>query len=337
MRGRWRVRTSVAAIAWAAISLGAPRPTIAQAASAPGSRGRMVEVGDMSFRIVCEGSGGPTVVVETGAGQWSLGWAGIQEALASDLRVCTYDRRGLGLSSDGSGPVVYSAGAAADDLHRILEAAGEAPPYILVGHSFGGYVVRIFADRHPDLVAGVALVESGHEDQWTELPVEVSDFIANGTSQLGQFQRALEAGAVTGDALPPHPVFSSRADWDAEYRDVMTRPSHIAAQIGTIRDMPVSLRELREVGDLGDLPLLVISAENSFEAFPNAPIPFGEANAAWMRLQRKLPALSRRSWQVLSRTGTHNVNWVDPSVVTDGLRALADTVRANGTKPAGHR
>ncbi len=295
----------------------------------PAPPGRIIAVDGVRFHLNCQGQGSPTFVVENGAGGWSIAWSGIQDSMAQSVRFCTFDRAGHGWS--GPSPAPRRASIMVDELHGALHTAGESGPFVLVGHSFGGYLVRIYADRYPTDVGGIALVESAQEDQWTKLPPEVNAFIDAGVAQLEQAARAVDAGMVRPEMLPPHPVYNQRPDWDSSYRAVSTTPAHYQALIATIQLMPESVQDLRTTGSLGDLPLLVISAGNSFGAFLNSPIPQPAANTKWMELQRRLVKLSTRSRHVIDETATHNINWDNPALIVQELRILADTVRDRST------
>jgi pimeloyl-ACP methyl ester carboxylesterase len=124
--------------------------------------GRLVEVGGRRVHLWPAGDGGPTVVVVPALGTSGLEWTRIRRALAPDATVVLYDRAGLGWSDPGPRP--RTAGRIADELHDLLQAAGVPPPYLLVGHSLGGLVVRLHAARHPDQVAAAVLVDPTPED-----------------------------------------------------------------------------------------------------------------------------------------------------------------------------
>jgi pimeloyl-ACP methyl ester carboxylesterase len=109
------------------------------------------------------GSGTPTVVLEAGLGGSSEAWRDVQPSLGRLTRTCAYDRAGLG--SSVARPGIHDAGDEIEDLERLLGRAGIAPPYVLVGHSYGGRLVRLFAHAHPHEVAGVVLVDSVGRDQ----------------------------------------------------------------------------------------------------------------------------------------------------------------------------
>jgi pimeloyl-ACP methyl ester carboxylesterase len=132
---------------------GLPPPYFAQ--------GARVDLGDRSLYIDCRGTGSPTVVLEAGSGSDSATWSAVHDAIAATTRTCAYDRAGRG-RSDSRDP--HTLGDAATDLRSLLDAAGEQPPFVLVGHSLGGSYARVFATMYPDIVAGAVLVDSFEPD-----------------------------------------------------------------------------------------------------------------------------------------------------------------------------
>ena len=126
--------------------------------------GRLVALGGgRSLYLKCMGSGSPTIVLEAGFGGNSDNWRDVQPELARTARTCSYDRAGLGNSV--AMPGVHSAADEVRDLHRLLTAAHVAPPYVIVGHSYGGLLARLFAHEHPAETAGVVLVDAVGRDQ----------------------------------------------------------------------------------------------------------------------------------------------------------------------------
>jgi pimeloyl-ACP methyl ester carboxylesterase len=124
--------------------------------------GTLVDIGGRRMHILCQGNAaGPSVVIEQGAASPSLVWWPVQAAIAKFARVYTYDRAGF-LWSDAA-----KSGRSLDDrvadLYVLLKRAEVPPPYVLVGHSMGGMLVRRFARAYPDLVAGLVLVDSPDE------------------------------------------------------------------------------------------------------------------------------------------------------------------------------
>jgi pimeloyl-ACP methyl ester carboxylesterase len=137
-----------------------PEPT-------PTLRPGMYDVGGYALRMICEGSGTPAVIIEGAWMEGVLTWEPIQSEIAQFTQACTYDRAGLGLSD--SGPTPRSCPVMVDELHTLLEKAGIEGPFVLVGAGNGGFTARLYADRHPDEVAGMVLLDSEHPDQRAKL------------------------------------------------------------------------------------------------------------------------------------------------------------------------
>jgi pimeloyl-ACP methyl ester carboxylesterase len=118
--------------------------------------------GGQSLSLSCRGTGSPTVLLESGLGVYSGTWLAVQKRVATRTRACVYDRRGLGQSSPA--PSGRTSADMVADLETLLAAARLPPPYVLVGASFGGLTVQLYATEHPDQVAGIVLVDSLHWD-----------------------------------------------------------------------------------------------------------------------------------------------------------------------------
>jgi pimeloyl-ACP methyl ester carboxylesterase len=137
----------------------------------PNSRppvGKLVDVGGHRLHIFPTGKGDPTVVLESGGASWSLDWYWVQTEVAKFTSVCSYDRAGFGWSDPGPKP--RTSQQIVSELHELLTINGIKKPYILVGHSFGGHTVRLFAKDHPDEVAGIILLDARHEAISVKMP-----------------------------------------------------------------------------------------------------------------------------------------------------------------------
>src|SRR5215475_394970 len=127
--------------------------------------GRLVDVGGWRLHLNCTGearASQPTVILEAGLGDFSVEWSLVQPGVAKFARVCSYDRAGDGWSELGPHPrtlrqIVY-------ELHTLLDKAGVKPPLVVVGHSYGGWLVRLYASTYPADVAGMVLVEAGADN-----------------------------------------------------------------------------------------------------------------------------------------------------------------------------
>lgn len=148
--------------------------------------------GTHHLRLHCTGEGETTYVLEAGATGFAETWTWVQNALDDDARVCSYDRAGLGLSEPS--PEGFQPGSTARDLHTALSAAGEPGPFVLVGHSLGGFFVRDFAAQFPMETAAVVLVDSSHEGQ---LAAFSDDMVAEFRA-FPELLSALSAISMTG-------------------------------------------------------------------------------------------------------------------------------------------
>ena len=139
---------------------------IAAMGAPPQPPGRLVDVGSgggvgINMHIYCTGEGSPTVVLDAGANGGTMSWAKVQEQVSNHTRVCSYDRAGMSWSEPGPKPRTFMR--IADELHALLQAAGEEGAYVLVGHSVGTHTIRFFVQKYPTDVAGIVLVDPAHE------------------------------------------------------------------------------------------------------------------------------------------------------------------------------
>jgi len=132
------------------------RHRLPAAISASVGDGRRIDVGGRALYIDCRGSGSPTIVLEAGMGDGVAGWAPVLDGMAATTRTCAYDRAGRGGSDSRA---LHTVGDAVDDLRMLLAAAGERPPFVVVGHSLGEVHARVFVDRYRADVSGLVLVD----------------------------------------------------------------------------------------------------------------------------------------------------------------------------------
>jgi pimeloyl-ACP methyl ester carboxylesterase len=127
--------------------------------------GQLIDVGGWRLHLNCTGSASssqPTVILEAGKGDFSVEWALVQPGVSKFARVCSYDRAGDGWSE--MGPYPRTMRQIVHELHALLEKAGVKPPFVLVGHSYGGWLVRLYASTYPSEVAGMVLVDAGMDN-----------------------------------------------------------------------------------------------------------------------------------------------------------------------------
>jgi pimeloyl-ACP methyl ester carboxylesterase len=130
---------------------------VARSRTVPFEPGLQYEIHGNYLYLLCSGQGSPTVVLEAGYGGDHRAWSEVQPTIAGSTTVCSYDRSGLGLSQ--LAPRRATAREKADDLHALLAAANVPSPYVLVGHSYGGMLVHVFAASYRSDVAAVVLLD----------------------------------------------------------------------------------------------------------------------------------------------------------------------------------
>src|SRR6266571_790135 len=247
--------------------------------------GRLVDVGGYRLHIHCTGSGGPgpAVILDAGNGGSSLDWSLVQPGVATFTRVCSYDRAGYGWSD--SGPTPRTSGRIVRELHTLLVNAGVPGPYVLVGHSFGGLNMRLYAYTYPQDVAGLVLVDSSHENDPTALKA-----IMDGQQQLSTCQHFAPFGVVRllgslNQFISPYPPAIQAVVKANLYqtRFCGTWYDEIAAWDESISQV----RTARAQHSLGHLPLVVITHGKDLDA-------------SWQALQNDLAGLSSNSTHVIA-------------------------------------
>jgi pimeloyl-ACP methyl ester carboxylesterase len=282
--------------------------------------GQLVDVGGHRLHIQCQGDGGPTVVLVTGLGGSSLLWSRVQPALAPSARVCVYDRAGIGWSDASTAPRTPAAVAA--ELHTLLTNAGVPGPYVLVGASIGGKYIRLFAEQHPDAVAGLVLVDARHESVDSALtPAERQAGLA-GAQRDGQlywwlgrlgitrlFGARLAAASSPGAAALPSEI-STLLMVQA------SRPRSIEAMLGESAGMTTDDARLRAARPLGTLPLIVLAADSSIAHSQD-----------WRSAQEAQARLSSNSQLIVVPQSSHFVSFDQPQAVVDAVEQVLTCVR----------
>jgi pimeloyl-ACP methyl ester carboxylesterase len=286
--------------------------------------GRAVDVGGRTLNLYCSGNGSPTVIFESNGGVPGFRWARIQRDVAGTTRACWYDRAGLGWSDPG--PFPNHSESVAHDLHRLLVAAGEAPPYVLVGHAMGGFHVRVFRAFYPSEVAGLVLVDPMNEDMTINIHNHNELFrptvllILRGLTGVG-FLR------LTRRPSGP-PEFGWRvADWSTLMKLYTLRKARIAAA----QELPLWVNgELARAatGCYDALPVTVLSAAvQDQEEDPR----LDHDHALKLRLHERLARLSSVGQHVIVKSG-HDVPDQAPNAVVGAINEMVRRIRSAAPK-----
>jgi len=297
------------------------------------------------LHLACVGSGSPTIVFEQGGEGWIVNWRKIQAQAAGLSRTCFYDRAGFGLSDPPKDAVTGIN--VTDDLQRLLRAAGVHDPIVLVGHSIGGFYATLFADRFPQQVAGLVLIEPGFDGQ----------FAPSSARQRRREQRAMREG---GDRLracadfarrnglsrdQTHGCFGLPPDLtpdEASYVvQMFTRPYWYEAETnqsdnyfptGEELDSPSWRQERLARREFGDLPLVVLTAETAPREGVQSDKAYAESTQRWKEGHQRLARRSTRGeWVQVDNSG-HFIQLDQPEAVLGAIRRVLDEVRGRAAR-----
>jgi len=290
----------------------------------------MIDIGARKLHARLEGRGTPVVVFEAGISASSINWAVTQPRVAAFTSTCSYDRAGLGWSDSPRAP--FDANRMVADLASLLDRLALPAPYVLVGHSFGGLLVRIFAERYPDKVRGLVLIDPVLAGQWAHpepanarlkmrgvrvarwgawctrfgamrlatSPAVVNSVIVprfggHGESAEGIIDR-LQTELVK---LPPPLVPIIRAHW--------CRPKNFLAMVDHLTALEGGFAVLKNVPL--QCPVTVISASNI--------TPDGLAE------HRAIANLSTSGEHIVAQHSGHWIQFDEPQLIVDAIRRVA--------------
>ena len=304
--------------------------------------GRSIQAGRIKLNLDCTGDRSPgrtTIVLDSGLGAPALGWILIQPEVAKFARVCSYDRAGYGWSDPGPEPRTSSQ--IAEELKAVLDAAAERPPYVMVGHSFGGFNVRVFTSLYPGEVAGVVLVEGSHEDEDHRiaelLPPSVVERESKADLWNERIRRIIRPVRVhfgierlqveTGWGTPDYGILQSTRlpkDLRKEFLYLRQQDKFYRAVAAEINAFQESILEVRRAGALGDRPLIVLTAANPYDPDPILTREQAEKlKNLWIHdLQVQEAHLSTHGKQIIVPDSTHMIPIDQPAAVVSAIHEV---------------
>jgi pimeloyl-ACP methyl ester carboxylesterase len=268
--------------------------------------GKKVEFDGAESHLYCTGSGTPTVILESGLDtDGALGWSRVQPKIAEVTRVCSYDRAGYMWSAERGG--VRDGRTIANELRALLAKAAEPPPYVMVGHSLGGALVRVFAAAaERGAVQGFVFVDASHPDLLKRDP----NALQGPPEALMTMMGALGVLRLMDEGSPDLPE-------DARRPVAALGPQGGTTWLAEARAIPETFSQAAATGTLGERPLVVLTA------LDKPP----ERQALWRDLQDDLAALSTNRDHRIISDGGHYLQHERPYVVVAAVRDVVTAVR----------
>jgi pimeloyl-ACP methyl ester carboxylesterase len=296
--------------------------------------GKLVDVGGYRLHINCQGQGDPTVVIEAANGDFSLGWGLVQREVAKFTRICTYDRAGLGWSDRGPQP--RTAHDIVEGLHTLLARSGVEPPYVLVGHSLGGPLVRLYAHEHPDQVTGMVLVDAAHEEEFLRYPEAVRCLQPKADKMMIGILRLMQMVTTAGvfalaPKLYPRQVLSMVPEEAREtYRGITSADAKCVAAIreeyGAYQHHFAAVRAAH-ITSLGGIPLIVLSHGKTQQLPGQSAEVSREFEQICQQMHVELAAQSSNGKRIVAEKSGHYIHLDQPELVIDAIREVVEAAR----------
>jgi pimeloyl-ACP methyl ester carboxylesterase len=270
--------------------------------------GRLIDVSRRKNHIFCVGSGSPTVIFISGLGETYDSWSKVQPRVAQSTRTCSYDRAGLGWSDRSQEP--REAGRLATELHDLLGASELNPPYLLVGHSLGGGIARVFGGQYPQEVAGIVFVDAAPADFLSRMQPDAWDENMLRTARKMKWLAPFGIARLQGKCkMDDRPIIHCADFW-------VTFAAEREA-------LPGSVQQIADVRSIGNTPLRILSRDT------DRAVGWGstENRLAWEEMQEDLTKLSTRSRQSIVKGATHYIQDDRPDAVIEAISEILMVVR----------
>ncbi|HET8807121.1 MAG TPA: alpha/beta hydrolase [Methylophaga sp.] len=269
----------------------------------PPAPGERYDVGGYKIHIHCQGQGSPTVIVDVGLGDDSTDWLPVLAGVSKNSRICVFDRPGYGWSDFGPQP--RNSLRIAYELETLLAKAEIKPPYVMVGHSFGGYNIRVFTANHPDKVTGMVLVDASHEDQYERFDINLPQNYNRRSNIL---------------VLP-----KSSGDESHMNKPKVLRERAFHAARAEISSLSQSALQVQQLPKMPNIPLVIVSRGKAEW--------FGELSQqarenTWTDMQQELYLLSSKSQHVFANESGHDIPQSQPKIIIDAINNVIQQARS---------
>lgn len=257
--------------------------------------GRFVNIGFQTMYIDCMGNKSPTVLIDVGIAGSSASWYKIAQTLSNDVRTCLYDRAGYGWSDPGRGE--RTTATIVHELNLLINKAEIPGPFVLVGHSFGGFTARYLAAKFPKNVVGLVLVDSSHPEQ---------------IYRLSALDKVKQKALVTGHKNLAPEDFS---EFERKWYFLNSSRKATFAQMGELKYFKESAYQVKHSGPIKDIPVAVLS-----RGIGQLPELNGVSlENEWQDMQKDLLKLSRNSWHLIVTDSGHEIHKEAPNHVVENI------------------
>ncbi len=306
--------------------------------------GRLVDIGNgCRLYLLEKGCDGPTVIFESGIAATNLNWCHIQEKVSRFACTASYDRSGLGWSNRCR--TARTPSNIAVELHTMLERADIKPPYILVGHSFGGLVMRRFALLYPEKVASVVLIDPMRCEEWPPMNPSKQAMLNRG-KRLSSYAIPIARFGIARLAVTSLLCRSGRiSHWLARFagsggrhvlgrvtdevgkmpREVWpmvaahwSRPDYYAGMRSHVRAVPDTVKEMQDAEPIHGIRVLVLTPEKS--------LPLSD---------ECLGRIGTNVQQVIAHASAHWIHLDQPDLVVDSIREMVNAAAAQPVAVSG--
>lgn len=291
--------------------------------------GQLIDIGGRRINLYCTGAGGPTVVLMAGFSSWSPVWYKVQPVVAQKTRVCTFDRAAYGFSDPAPKPQILSD--VVDDLHGALKAGAVPRPYVLVGHSLGGIEARLYAERWPKEIAGMVLVDTSPAAEG------LIDEEQPGFDEVTG-RESLPADLLRCAALAAHGPLAYKqcspelpSDTPSAFRKAFPKfftPDYFIDRVALFASIYTHRYDSVDHQNLGAMPLVVLSAEHTWDYTEPAGVRFEQAyEPVWIAMHEALAHLSSRGVHHVVKDSPHEIQLDKPEAVIDAVDWVLNQIR----------
>lgn len=285
--------------------------------------GRLVDLGGFKMHIHCMGEGKPTVILEAGLDDFSILWSQIQLEIAEVTRVCSYDRAGLGWSE--SSPAPRTGQTMVQELDSLLVHSSIDPPYVMVGHSFGGALTRLYAHTFPNKVQGMVLVDAAPTDLFVRIPRWGKAI--DGKLGLYRILASLSSFGLLPFArqyIPDRGMPEAAVD---QYRAIAVSTDYFRTGIAESEAFESNLAEIQDANIFLDVMPLIVISRGYWDAMPGfSETENQQAWQAWQEMQSELTGLSSNSRQIIAEQSEHFIQFQQPQLVIDAIKDVVAVV-----------